>query len=703
MQKTKEMSALNYVQCKIAEADADQHSSQPNMIYFMKLGLTGRNTEIPSEVVRYADLLRLVNFDEAYSMFRFRCDRWLFDRFKTKNDNNNAFDVRQSDYERLMVDATFPKLISEDDAKLILTDPTLRPGDLLTKSKKIGYLSDLMYDLLKDIVKIDASNRRMYYKSNDSLEFIDRYSHESFARFLRFPVETVISFEDVVKSVELLTKRLTADFADKRNNIIQFDDCKIVEGIVQPGFCEGFPRFSIKRKVWKAVSTGKPTRVVQAVDDLLLHLCNYDIPTMNRLKDIMCLPFLNSKKFKTIYNFSPRIVGIDGENGKSTFHDLLNRAFNVGSSTNCTTFSLQKLDERDTTYKVLNSLVSIDGDSSSRMISEDAASLFKSITSGDAVGTRALFKEAENIEAMCLLIEFSNDFPRSSDKSSAYLRRLELIRCDYQLKNGPAYSIGPNSKPAKINLTQEWFDEINSEEAAQYLIEMLLIRAQEIARTRKIYPKSDHMIQLVKEYAYSNNSALSFFDSVGPERIVGYGIKEIKRLYSEWCDEHDAVEMKQKFVETLQSKGLVKKSVTVDFVNQSAEVYTSFSAGKTSASIWQYADKEQNNRYFAELRAESKIESSEEKNLRLVTEFLDSIGGVRNLLNSRVSSVKDRFNQFCESNNFSVKDKDFNSILTDQFRLIKKNLRSDHVIPIDDFDVLDKDADVHRCWVKENE
>ena len=702
MEKTKEVSALNYVQAKIAEADVDQRSSQPNMIYFMRLNYTGPTPKIPPEVVKYADLLRLVDFDESFSLFKYRCDRRLFDSYKTKNDNNSSFDVKISDYEKVLVAATSPKLITEDEAGLILKKRMAQPGDLLTKNKKIGYLCDLMYDLLKDIVKIDAANRRMYYKSNDALEFIDYYSHESFARFLKFPVETVISFEDAVKSVELLTKRLNSDFSGRKNNVIQFDDCKIVDGIVQPGFCDGFPRFSIKRKVWQSVSTGKPTKVVKAVDDLLLHLCNYDVATMNRFKDILCLPFLNSKKFKTIYNFSPRIVGLDGENGKSTFHDLLNRAFNVGYSTNCTTFSLQKLDERDTTYKVLNSLVAIDGDSSSKIISEDAASLFKSITSGDTVTTRALFKEAESIEAMCLLIEFSNDFPRSSDKSSAYLRRLELIKCDYQLKNGPAYEIGPNSKPAKIRLTQEWFDEINSEEAAQYLIEILLIRAQEIARTGKISPKSDHMLKLLKEYAYSNNSALSFFDSVGIERIVGYGVKEIKRLYSEWCDEHDEVEMKQKFVETLQSKGLAKKSVTIDFVNPSSEVYTAFLAKKTYSGVWQYADDSENDKYFRKLRVDSNLESSEEKNERLVEEFVDSIGDLQFIINARVSTVKERFKKFCDSLDVSMRDKEFNQILQEKYHLTKKNISKDKVALLED-EKLDKDVRVFCCWVKETE
>lgn len=702
MKKTQEMSALNYVQSKINESRLDETSTQPNMIYFMTLNSKSRDSEIPDDVVKYADLLRLVDFDKSYGMLRYRCDRRLFDRFKTKNENNNAFDVIVSQHEEMMRAAHSPKLIDYEEAHSILDGSLVQPGDMLDKHLKTGYFCDLLHALLKDVIKIDVENQRLYYKSDGSLEVIDGYSHVSFARFLKLPVETTISLVDTVRAVEDLAFRLNEDFAGKRNNVIQFDDCQIVDGVAQSGFCDGFPRFSIKRKVWKALSTGKPTKVVQAVEDLFLHLCNYDAQTVNRLKDVLSVIFLNAKKFKSIYNFSPRIVGLDGENGKSTFHNLLNRAFNVGASTNCTTFALQKLDERDTAYKVLNALVAIDGDSSSKIISEAAASMFKSVTSGDTVDVRALFKESENIEAMCMLIEFSNDFPKSSDKSSAYLRRLELIRCDYQLKNGPAYAIGPNSKPAKINLTKEWFDEINSEEAAQYLIEMLILRAMKISQTGEISPKSDHMIQLLKDYAYSNNSALAFFDSVGAERIVGYSVKEIKRLYSEWCDEHDAAEMKQKFVETLKSKGLIKKSVTVDFVDPSAEVYTSFLAGKTSSSIWQYADEEQNDRYFKELRSISNIESSDDKNERVVNEFLDSLGGVDRILNVRLSTVKDRFKSYCSSNHLVMRDKDFSQILVDQFCLDKKIISRERVSLLDD-EKLEDDVKVFRCWVKEAE
>ena len=160
--------------------------------------------------------------------------------------------------------------------------------------------------------------------------------------------------------------------------------------------------------------------------------------------------------------------------------------------------------------------------------------------------------------------------------------------------------------------------------------------------------------------------------------------------------------MKQKFVETLKSKGLIKKSVTADFVNQSAEVYTSFSASKTSSSIWQYADEEQNTAYFKKLNADNNYETLEETKKRIIKEFLDSLGGVDKILNVKVSTIKDRFTSFCDSKNLPIRDKEFNTILKDKYDLNKKNIFKDKVALLED-EKLDKDVRVFCCWVKETE
>ena len=87
----------------------------------------------------------------------------------------------------------------------------------------------------------------------------------------------------------------------------------------------------------------------------------------------------------------------------------------------------------------------------------------------------------------------ANTLPSTSDKSAAYLRRLEISRCDYQLTNDES-ELGPNSKCTLIELSDAFFDEIYSDNAAQYLVEMLLIESQRL-RIAVILPEKPKSIK----------------------------------------------------------------------------------------------------------------------------------------------------------------------------------------------------------------
>ena len=199
------------------------------------------------------------------------------------------------------------------------------------------------------------------------------------------------------------------------------------------------------------------------------------------------------------------------------------------------------------------------------------------------------------------MIQFSNDFPKSSDKSAAYLRRMDLVECKYQLISEDSGGLGPNSHYAKINLTDEWFERINSEEAAQYLIEKIAIRSQQIVKEKKIHPQSQHMKDSLNRYAHINNSALAFISDVGIEKIVGFSVVEVKRLYEDWCQENDLSVMRQKFIETLESKGLSRKTVRKNRLHPDSDSVMALDAGKATVCSWQYAKEDVNREYFDRL------------------------------------------------------------------------------------------------------
>ena len=684
--------------------DVVEHLSQTsdrNLTYYYVLDqIKSQKTSIP-EIHKFIGLLDIVDLDKAFTMLRYQSDKQIYEKFKTRSSFNQSFEIADENKSDYLNYASAYRPLSGEERNAILRIDSILPGGKLKSDERSEVLADLLFDHLDGLVKIDSENHRLFYRKDNAIEVIDGYDDSSFARFFQLPINSTITVKETIRSIEMLKDRLKSNSNYLRNSIIQFDDCYLEEGVLKKGFYEdGFARFTIKRKVWNAVSTGKVTKHVKEVNQLLLHLCNYDQPTFERIRDVFSTVFLNSKYHKSRYNFSPRIVGKDGANGKSTFQDLISRAFNGDGSFSqiCSAFTLQNLDQRDTVYKVANSLIAIDSDSSSKTISENCAAMFKSLTSGDSIDTRALFKESENIEARCLLVEFSNDFHKSSDKSAAYLRRLELVECKYQLMNEGNPDLGANSRYAKIDLSDEWFERINSEEAAQYLIEMLLIRAMQIYKEKKIAPKSLQMQSVLTAYSHANNSALAYFSEVGLDKIVGFGVSEVKKAYEDWCIENDFTAMKQKFIETLESKGLRRKSVRISFVDPSSKCFMQLRAGKAIVSAWQYADDRKNAEYFEQF--ESKIEeTSHSIDSDIIDQFVEQTT-LDEIVNHRVSDVKEQFEEYCSKLQIEISNRVFNQRLEDQYHLDRKNrVISKIVLSDDERSNLSSDS-YFSCWVK---
>lgn len=643
-------------------------------------------------MMKYLPLLKLVNFDELIAMVRYRSSKMLYDQYKTRNDNG-VYTITEENKVN-MINEVFCTTATSRRKVFLLDSKTISPYDCTNRSLRVNLLAKELEILLGDIVKLDSENRRLFYKTENSIEVIEDYDDFSFAEFISYPLFALMPTVEVLEAIELFKKKLSYSSSYKES-VIQFDDCYIRNGEVHKGFySEGFARFTIKRKVLKAIENRKTTVYSNELDELMLHLCNYDKQTKERFLDVVSTVFLNNSEFKQLYNFSPRIVGKDGRNGKSVFKSVIEKAFGGHTSSNVAAFRMSKLDDPRTLYHVVHALIAIDGDSSTKQISEDAAEAFKCITTGDPISVRALYGEQKEVPAMTMMIEFSNDFPMSADKSAAYLRRLEFIRCDYQLITDES-ELGPNSKMPQIELNQAWFNAIRSDLAAQYLIESLLIRSQRIRESKEISPKSDQMKAMLTMYSYENNSALAFYEEFGAEKIVGRTVKEIKELYRAWCEENDLTIMKKKFIETLESQGL--KRARVSFKNMSIDSDQFYHCQTTGHRIvaWQFASTARNKLHFENLHESEKYayQIIEDRNIRVSkSSNKKSFEVDQNLVKSivlfmqekiseeefdqiPVAIVKDQFDEWCKENEIEyVTSHRFNKIIENYFSRRRENL-----------------------------
>ena len=574
----------------------------------------------------YAQLLDVIDLDKMYATLEYRCGKDLYDRYKSKRDKNGSYYVDTTD--RLdIIRNLFEHCLNEDEMTHLANSSKVSPYDCSSSRDKIFVASLLLIENLDGKIKLDDENKVLFYKDGNSFKAINNYTEESFAAFLAMPLIGIFNDDEMLAALKKF--KISAARRYRKSDVIQFNDCYIEKGKCKPGFYpDGFPRFMIKRDVYQAYSTEKTTVHSKALDQLIMNLCNYDETTKERFLDVISTVFLNDSGFKKKYNFSPRIVGRDGGNGKSSFRTAIENAFrSIDSSAddkskagNVCSFETKSLSDDRTTYRVVNSLIAIDGDSSTSQISEDSCAIFKQITSGDDVLIRPLYGESFERPAITMMISFSNDFPASSDKSSAYLRRLEYIECEYQIHDKThECELGAHSKLQKFEVNDDWFDEIKSDKAAQYLIEDMIIRAKRIFKTREISPASEHMTKLRLAFAFSNNSSLAFLNDFDESQIVGFSVKEVKEKYREWCEENDLTIMKRKFNETLESKGLIRTKASFKYLNTESSKFTGCKEFGTNINAWQFSDKTKNDEYFNKLHSENELDYTVDRSIRDVS------------------------------------------------------------------------------------
>lgn len=556
-----------------------------NMKRFDELEKT--NLVIDKELAKYQELLEIIDFRQIESILRFCSDRDYYN-----------FYTRDSVFKLLLQSSTVEAALEETNARAraeLFSDETLvnntdiRLGRCLKSSDRIDYARQIFIAALSSKVRLDQDlNLMIIRKSDGRIVTVDDYDQSSLSHFISALVPSLPLSESiqVIKKVEAYQKE-----NGRRGIVIQLNDCYLEDGIVKPRMYDSIdlPRFFINRSVYEAVESGKPTVYSKAVDDLILHLSNFDEAVRDRLVAVMSTVFLNSKRLKTRFNVSPRIYGRDGANGKTTFMTLVERAF---GERNVKVVSIADLGNDRTMYTAANALIAIDGDSTGKMISEDAAANFKSLTSAELVKIRGLFKNEEQVQTCCMMMALSNTLPSTSDKSAAYLRRLEISRCDYQLTNDPS-ELGPNSKCTLIELSDEFFDELYSDNAAQYLVEMLLIESQRIRKAGKLPEKPDRMQEILRKFQEENDSAAAFVNEVGLESIVNHSIAHVKSAYKRWCEENDMTELKRKFNETLEDRfGLTRKIIKPSSLQEDDQMYVQ-SIAKSSSTIraWQFADR----------------------------------------------------------------------------------------------------------------
>lgn len=522
---------------------------------------------------KYAVLLECVDFDRVYLSMKFLVDMTSEEVAAMGGINEYFSRYRKNTFWREFKPGSLSKQVDSANEMLI---NLLKTTFKLARFKIAEHAKTLFYrDLLADDTK--------------TIEMIEDFSYDDFRQFLLTLFAPYMKHRYSKAIVEFALEDMVSNGTS--DNIIQFLDCYVEDGRVYEGMHPTVGRFLIRKKVYEAVKNRKPTKVVKEVDQLIAHLCDYDEKNIKLMVSILATVFLNDQEMKNTLSPHLRIFGPSGANGKTTLEELLRKGF---GNHNVVATQIGELDNYHFVETTVQSLIAIDGDSSSKALSSDAAATFKRIVTGDTVRSRQIYGKMRDVKSMCLLLAFCNTLPKSSDKSNAFLRRMTIIKCSDRLVD---------SKRFVAN--DEWFKNLRSDDAAQYIVEKLLLRAQEMLDqdVLKLPEASKATKDMLTKFSDENDSASSWVKEVGVEEIVGYQVKEVREKYEAWCEENDKTPLKRQFNEVLEVNfGLERRKVTYLRLNPDSSYHAlSKHKGGSAVNAWQFEDNKKNERYFKKL------------------------------------------------------------------------------------------------------
>lgn len=311
---------------------------------------------------------------------------------------------------------------------------------------------------------------------------------------------------------------------------IQFNDCVFdpASGMSQET-PSSFPRFIFNVDVWDDVANGVDE--VGEVDDLLLHLSNGDEETKRCLIDRLSMAFITDAKMKVKLDSKAVIFfGASGKNGKSTFVDLLSRAFNrecVQESFELSSFEGVNL------VSLKSNLLFICPDASGVHVQANVAASVKMAVTSDPISVKALYKMPETVIPLAQIVICSNSMPKAEDKSRGWDRRLEW----YEVKE-------------KLERDDAWFRAIRSERASRYLRYILLKNAEKLIKQDGPIIPSPQVVESSKGYDELNRNVSAWLSARADETnatpqafINRMPSAKMFEDYQKWCEDNGEISL----------------------------------------------------------------------------------------------------------------------------------------------------------------
>ena len=452
-------------------------------------------------------------------------------------------------------------------------------------------------------LQIDKLSNRLYYTDNEFVRRrIDYFTVESFSEFLEIVLHTSKTFQfqldwteiDLKKYVLNLLENPTFSIESISNDIIQFDDCYVRDGVFIQGQFNDVPRFYINYRVYDVVKSRKVTREIPELNEFLLHLSDYDPDTVEVFLSRMSTFLLNNDKLKSNMQATVNVLyGASGENDKTLFLSVLQKIFDIDDVTSA---GLRDFNNQNYQLpKMCQSLLVIDEDASDLQLDSAAAANIKQFVHGQRMEVRSIYEKAKAYRPRALVVACTNHMPTSVDKSDGFNRRFSIFTQTSKLVN------------RRFKRSEDWFTAIRSDEAVQYLLELLVIAHLDNMSRGTLLKNSERMKEVNEDFVEKNDTAVMYVRNVGIEAIVGKPVKIVRQNYEEWCTNNGVTALKNKFNTTLESKfplknkNVTRKHLTVD----DSDLLHANLKVDTVIRAWVHVDPEIHQKYVDKFNANS--------------------------------------------------------------------------------------------------
>lgn len=209
----------------------------------------------------------------------------------------------------------------------------------------------------------------------------------------------------------------------------------------------------------------------------------------------------------------------DSKSGKST---ILHTLRHLLGAANCSSVPLKFISNPQYTPLLINRLVNIDADVSGKAEAFEAE--FKIITSGEPVSVNQKFIPTFEFTPYCKLVLAANIFPRITDHSSAFYKRLVLIPCDR------IFTEREQNRKLKNQLLEELPGILNWS-----------LDGLERLNERGYFQENDFMNEAIEELREDSNPVEVFFkDNIAIDLDPGIKIDKSRlyKYYTMWCVEN---------------------------------------------------------------------------------------------------------------------------------------------------------------------